>query len=145
MFRLFLYFFFYFCFRKQVWTLLFQFILKNHFCLSYEWETVIFCCHIHTFHENAEGVLFKIGLKTLTQTLLDGVLFINALRNKYLGRILKKIQNIFFFIWAVFGILSVKSVVNGLKEKVCFVATLNLKEKERKKRFIIVWTLYIVD
>ena len=49
--------------------------------LAYGWKNVRLWWYFHTFHENWDGVLLKIRLKTPTKIILEAVLFMYILTN----------------------------------------------------------------
>ena len=82
------------------------------------------------------GVLLKIRLLTLTQIILDGVLFMYALSNTNKAGFFC-LNHFFLLLWASMDMMS---DVNGLKEKVVFFCchltlkiTKTLREAFKKK------------
>ena len=56
-------------------------LFKVHSWLTYGWKSVRFWWYLHTFHENGDGFLFKIRLKTPIKTILEAHLFMYLLTN----------------------------------------------------------------
>ena len=106
-------------------TQTFQKLVKNlfkvHSWLTYRWKSAWFSWYFHTFHENAEGVIFNSRVPTTAKTICEVVLFKYVLTNT------KKKLEFNYFTTKLIVFLRIMDMDlakfdgHGWKEKVCSV------------------------